>query len=98
MNTEWNEKDDKLKSIKPDTWPWKENNRWRKDETIINRLRTGNLLLTNGYLKEGLLATEYELCHSHAMTVTQLITGYTNLASLKHRFLNGSDPNTLKTS
>ena len=26
-NTEWNEKNDKLKEIKQDTRPWKENNR-----------------------------------------------------------------------
>ena len=35
-NTELKEKNDKLKEIKPDTRPWKENNRCRKDETVIN--------------------------------------------------------------
>ena len=54
QNTKWNEKNDKLKEIKPDTRPWKENNRCGKDETIINRLRAGHTLLNHWYLMEGL--------------------------------------------
>ena len=30
-NTEWNEKNDKLKEIKSNTRPWKGNNKCRKD-------------------------------------------------------------------
>ena len=41
-NTEWNEKNNKLKEIKPDTRPRKENNKCRKHETVINRLRAGH--------------------------------------------------------
>ena len=53
-NAEWNEKNDKLKEIKLDTRPWKENDRCINDETVINRFRTGHTLLTHGYLMEGL--------------------------------------------
>ena len=45
---------DKLKQIKPDTRPYKENDSSRKDETVINRLRAGHALQTPGYLIEGL--------------------------------------------
>ena len=34
--TEWNKKNDKLKEIKPDTRPWKQNDSCREDETITN--------------------------------------------------------------
>ena len=37
-NAKWNEKDDKLKEIKPETRLRKENNRCRRDETVIHRL------------------------------------------------------------
>ena len=46
-NTEWNENNDKLKEINPDTRSWKYNKKCRKDETVINRLRTGHTLLTD---------------------------------------------------
>ena len=49
LNTEWNQRNDKLKEIKPNTRPWKENNRSRKGETVINRLRAGHILLTHGF-------------------------------------------------
>ena len=95
-NTECNENNDKLKEIKPDTWPWKENNRCRKDETVVNRLRAGHILLNRGYLMEDLPVPECELCHSQAMTVKHLLTDCVNLVSLKLRFFDGSNPNTLK--
>ena len=84
-NTEWNETNDKLKVNKPVTWSWKEMDRCRKDETVINRLRAGHALLTHGYLMEDLPMPECELCHSHAMTVKHLITECANLASLRLR-------------
>ena len=96
-NTEWNQKNDKLKEIKPNTRPWKENNRCRKDETVINRLRAGHTLLTHGYRMEGLpVPPECELCHSHTMTVKHLLTDCVNLDSLRLRFFDGSNPITLK--
>ena len=57
-NAEWNEKNDKLKEIKLDTGPWKENDRCRMDETVINRLRAGHTLLTHGLLMKGLPVPE----------------------------------------
>ena len=99
MGPEWNEKNDKLKEIKPDTRPWKENDRCRKDETVINRLRAGHTLLTHGYLMEGLpVPPKCELCHSHTMTVKRLLTDCVNLDSSRLRFFDGSDPITLKTN
>ena len=97
--TQWNEKNNKLKEIKPDTRPWKENDRCRKDETIVNRLRAGHTLLTYGYLMEGLPVTpECELGHSRTMTVKHLLTVSANLDSLRLRFFNGPNPNTLKNN
>ena len=49
-NTECNEKNDKLKEIKPDTQTWKEKTRCIKYETVINRLRASHTILTHGYL------------------------------------------------
>ena len=95
-NTKWNEKYDKLKEIKPNTQPWKENNRCRKDETVNSRLTVCHTLLTHGHLMEGLPVPECELCHSHALTVKHLLTECANLASVRLRFFNGSNPNTLK--
>ena len=46
-----------------------QNNRCREDETFISRLRTGHILLTHGYMMEGLSVPECELCHNRAMTV-----------------------------
>ena len=97
-NTKWNEKNDKLKQIKPDTRPWKEIDRCGNDETVVNRLRAGHTLLNYGYLMEGLLVPECELCHRHAMTVKHLLTDCTNIASLRLRFFDGTNPNTLKQS
>ena len=65
-NKESNEKNDKLKEIKPDTRPRRENNSCRKNETLINRLRASQTLLTHGYLMEGLPMPQYELCLSLA--------------------------------
>ena len=80
------------KKIKPDTRPWKENDRYRKDETVINRLRAGHTLRTHGSLMEGLpMPPECDLCHSQ-----HLLTDCVNLDSLKLRFFDGSNPNTLK--
>ena len=45
---------------------------------------------------EGLPVPEYELCHCHAMTVKHLLTDCTNLAGLRLRFFDGSNPNMLK--
>ena len=39
---------------------------------------------------------ECELCHNHTMTVKHLLTEYANLASLRLRFFDGSNSNTLK--
>ena len=90
-NTEWIEKNDKLKEIKPDTRPWKENDRCRKNKTVINRLRVGHTLLTHEYLMEGgLPVPECELCHNHTMTVKQLLNECANPASLRLRFFDGS--------
>ena len=60
-NREANEKNDKLKEIKPDIRPWKEINRCRNDQTVINRLRTDHTLLTHGYLFEGQPVPQCEL-------------------------------------
>ena len=60
-NAEWSEKSGKLKEIKQDTRPLKENNRFRKDETIINRLKAGYALLFHGYFMECLTVPEFEL-------------------------------------
>ena len=95
-NTEWNEKKDKLKGIKPDTRPWIEHDRCKKYETVINRLRAGHTLLTYGYLMEYRPVPECELCHIHTMTVKHLLTECANLASLKLKFFYVSNPNTLK--
>jgi len=95
-NAEWNEKNDKLKEVKPDTQPWKENDRCRKDETVINRLRAGHTLQNHGYLMEDLPVPEYELCHSYAMTVKHLLSDCVNLASLRLGFFEGSNLNTVK--
>ena len=46
-NTEWNEKNEELKEIEPDTRPWKENDSCTKDGTNINRHRAGYTLLTH---------------------------------------------------
>ena len=73
-NTEWKEKYGRLKEIKPDTRPRKEKKRYGKDETIYNRLRAGQTLLTHGYLMKALPVPECELCHSHVMTVKHLLT------------------------
>ena len=62
----------------------------------INRLRASHTLLVHGYLMEDLLVPECELCHSHAMTVKHLVTDSVNLANLRLRFFDGSNPNTLK--
>ena len=94
-NTKWNEKDDVVKEIISDIHPWKENNRGRKDETAINRFRSGHTLLTLGYLSEGMPAPECEPCHSHAITVKHLLTDCANLASLGLRLFGGSNPNIL---
>ena len=45
---------------------------------------------------EGLPMPECELCDSHAMTLEHILTDCVNLASLRLRFFNGSNPNTLK--
>ena len=95
-NTEWNEKEDKLKEIEPDTQSWKKNNRYRKDKTNINRLRTDHTLLTHGYLMEGLPMSECELYHRHALNVKHLFTDCVNLVSLRLRFFDGTNTNTLK--
>ena len=94
--TEWNEKNENLKEIKADIRPWKENNGCRKDETVINRLRAGHTLPSYGHLMEGQPVPECELCHSHAMTVKHLLTDCINLASLRLRFSDRSNQNTLK--
>ena len=86
MYTEGNEKDDKLKEIKSVTRLWKENDRCKKVETVISRLRADKTFLTHGYLMEKLTVPEYELYHSHAMTVKHL-TDCANVASLKLNFL-----------
>ena len=72
--TEWNEKNEKLKEIIPDTRPGKENNRYRKDETVINRIRARHAFMIRGYLMEGLPLPECTVYHSHAMTVRHLLT------------------------
>ena len=96
-NAEWNEKNDKLKEIKLDNQPWKENERCRKDENFINRLRAGHTLLTHGHLMEGLhVPPERELCHNHTMSVKHLLTECANLDSLRLRFFDCSNPITLK--
>ena len=87
MDSEWNEKNDKLKEIKTDTRQWRENKRFRIDETVINRLRTGHTLLNLGYLMEGLPVLECDLCHSHTMTVKHHLTDYANPDTLRLRFL-----------
>ena len=96
-NTEWNEKNDNLKEIKPDTRPWTENDKCRKDEIVINRLRAGHTLLTHTYLMEGLPAPpKCELCHNHTMTVKDLLTECADLPSLRLRIFEDSNQNTLK--
>ena len=95
-NTEWNEKDDKFKEIKSNTRAWKEINRCGKNETVTNRLGAGHILLTHGFLMEGLLVPECEMCRSHAMTVKHLSTDCANLASLSLRFFDVSNQSTLK--
>ena len=95
-NTELTEKDDKLKEVKQDNRPWKENNRCRKDETVTNRLRACHTLLTHVYLMESLPVLECELCHSCVMTVKHLLTHCANLAILRLIFFDGSNPNVLK--
>ena len=82
-NTEWNEINGKLKEIKRDYRSWKEENKCRKDETVINRQRGGYTLLTHGYLMEGLPMPECMLCNSHAMTLKHLSNDCFNLASLR---------------
>ena len=72
------------------------NKRCRKDETVINRVRAAQTIMTHGSVMEGLPLLECELRHSHAMTVKYLVTDCANLASLRLRFLDGSNPNTLK--
>ena len=71
-------------------------NRCRKDETVINRLKTGHTLLNHGYLLDGLPVPECELCHSHAMNVKHFITDCANLTSVRLRFFDGSNPKALK--
>ena len=39
--------------IKPNCHPWKEKNRCRKNETVINKLSAGHTILAHGYLMEG---------------------------------------------
>ena len=94
-NTKWNEKNDKHKEIKTDIRPRKENNRCRKDETIINILRAGHTLLTHGYLMEGIPVPESEMCRSHAMSVKYLLTDCVNLDSLRLRLFDGSNSKTV---
>ena len=95
-NTEWKEKNDNFKEIKPDTPPWKENTIFRKDETVVYKLKAGHTLLTHGYLIEGLLVPKCELCHSHAMTVKYFLAECPNLASLRLKIFDCSNLNTLK--
>ena len=96
-NTDWNQKNDKPKEIKPNTRPWKENSRCRKDETVINRLRAGHTLLTREYKMEGLpVPPECELFHNRTMSVKHLLTVCINLDRLRLRFFDGSNPITLK--
>ena len=45
---------------------------------------------------EGLPMPERELCHSHAVIVKPLLTDCANLANLRLRLFDGSNPNTLK--
>ena len=90
MDTGWNEKDNKLKEIKPDTRPWKKNRR-RKDETVNKRLRAGHTILTHTYLMEGLTVPQVELCHGQ-----HLLTDCVNLASLRPRFFESCNLKTLK--
>ena len=97
-NTEWIEKNDKLKEIESYTRPWKENNRCRMDATVINRLRAGHTLLAQEYLMEGLPMPECELCHSRAMTVKHLLTDCANLASFRLRFFMASTQTRWKNS
>ena len=85
-NTEWNKKSYKLKGIKQDTRPWKENDRCRENETVINRLRVGHTVLTHGYRMEGVLLPECELCHNHTTAVKHLLTECANPASLTQIF------------
>ena len=66
------------------------------NKIVINRLRAGHTLLTHGYLMEGLSVPDTELCHSHTMPVKHLLTECANLASLRLRFFDGRNPNTLK--
>ena len=74
-NTECNQKNDKVKEIKPNTRPWKKINRRRKNETVINRLKAGHTILTHVNSMEGLpVLPECELCLSHTMTVKHLLT------------------------
>ena len=96
LNSERNEKDDILKEFKSDTRPSNENNRCRMDETVNNRLSAGLTILINRYLMEALPVPVYELCHSLAMTVKNLLADCVNTASLRRRFLDGSIPNTLE--
>ena len=86
----------KLKEIKPNTRSWKENNRCRKDKFVINRLKAGDTLLNYGFLIEGLPMHECELRYSHAMTVKHLLNECADLASLRLRFFDSPNPNTLK--
>ena len=68
----------------------------RKDETVISRVKADHALLNNGYLMENPPVPECELHHSHAMNVKYLSTDCVNLASLRLRCFDGSNPNTLK--
>ena len=45
---------------------------------------------------EDLTVSEFELCHSHAMTLEHLLTDYGKLASLRLRFVDGSKPDRMK--
>ena len=73
----------------------KKNDRCIKDEAVINRLKADHTSLNNGHLMEDLPVPECERCHSHALTVKHLFTDGANQASLRFRFFDGSNPNTL---
>ena len=64
----------------------------RKELHYIHRLEK----LTLWYLVEGLPVHECEMCHSHAMNVKHLLTDCANLACLRLRCFDCSNPNTLK--
>ena len=73
--------------MKPSTRSCEVNNKCRKDETVINRLRAGHTLPNYGYRMEGLpMPPECEICHSHTMPVNHLLTDCVNLDSLRLDF------------